>query len=273
MGVLDGKSAIVTGSARGIGRATAELLASQGAQVLINDLDGDVAEQASQEISGETAVFSGDLTEGRRGREARAERDRRVREDRHHRQQRRLHDRRADPQDVRRAVPGDARHPPDRAVQGDPRRRAAPARARQEGARGRQRGVPQDRQHLLDLGHDGQRRAGQLLLRQGGRHRPHQDARQGVGPVQGQRQRGRLRLHRHAPDGRQGGGEHDGDRRREGAARHPRADARDGLDADPARTPRHSPRRPPAASSSCARRGPTTCTARSSTSPAASSSG
>jgi 3-oxoacyl-[acyl-carrier protein] reductase len=64
MGVLDGKSAIVTGSARGIGRATAELLASQGAQVLINDLDGDVAEQAAKEISGETAVFSGDLTKG-----------------------------------------------------------------------------------------------------------------------------------------------------------------------------------------------------------------
>jgi 3-oxoacyl-[acyl-carrier protein] reductase len=64
MGVLDGKSAIVTGSARGIGRATAELLASQGAQVLINDLDGDVAEQAAGEIQGETAVFAGDLTKG-----------------------------------------------------------------------------------------------------------------------------------------------------------------------------------------------------------------
>ncbi len=62
MGVLDGKSAIVTGSARGIGRATAELLSEQGAQVLINDLDGDVAEQAAQEIAGETAVFGGDLT-------------------------------------------------------------------------------------------------------------------------------------------------------------------------------------------------------------------
>jgi 3-oxoacyl-[acyl-carrier protein] reductase len=64
MGVLDGKSAIVTGSARGIGRATAELLVSQGAQVLINDLDGDVAEQAAGEIQGETAVFAGDLTKG-----------------------------------------------------------------------------------------------------------------------------------------------------------------------------------------------------------------
>jgi 3-oxoacyl-[acyl-carrier protein] reductase len=62
VGVLDGKAAIVTGSARGIGRATAELLAAQGARVLINDLDADVAEQASSEIEGETAVFGGDLT-------------------------------------------------------------------------------------------------------------------------------------------------------------------------------------------------------------------
>ena len=62
MGVLDGKAAIVTGSARGIGRATAELLSEHGAQVLINDLDGDVAEQTAGEISGETAVYAGDLT-------------------------------------------------------------------------------------------------------------------------------------------------------------------------------------------------------------------
>jgi 3-oxoacyl-[acyl-carrier protein] reductase len=62
VGVLDGKSAIVTGSARGIGRAVAELLSDNGAQVLINDLDGDVAEQAAQEIKGETTVFAGDLT-------------------------------------------------------------------------------------------------------------------------------------------------------------------------------------------------------------------
>ena len=62
MGLLDGKAAIVTGSARGIGRATAELFAAEGAKVLINDLDQDVAEQTASEISGETAVFAGDLT-------------------------------------------------------------------------------------------------------------------------------------------------------------------------------------------------------------------
>ena len=62
MGVLDDKVAIVTGSARGIGRATAELLSEQGAKVLINDLDGDVAEQTASEIAGETVVYGGDLT-------------------------------------------------------------------------------------------------------------------------------------------------------------------------------------------------------------------
>ncbi|MGZ4389268.1 MAG: SDR family NAD(P)-dependent oxidoreductase [Gaiellaceae bacterium] len=62
MKVLEGKAAIVTGSARGIGRATAELLAEHGARVLVNDLDSDLAEQAASEIGGETAVFGGDLT-------------------------------------------------------------------------------------------------------------------------------------------------------------------------------------------------------------------
>jgi 3-oxoacyl-[acyl-carrier protein] reductase len=62
MAVLDGKVAIVTGSARGIGRATAELLSEHGAKVLINDLDGDAAEQTAQEIDGDTLVFAGDLT-------------------------------------------------------------------------------------------------------------------------------------------------------------------------------------------------------------------
>ena len=63
MGLLEGKAAIVTGSARGIGRATAERFISEGAKVLINDIDGDVAEQAASEIEGETAVYAGDLTE------------------------------------------------------------------------------------------------------------------------------------------------------------------------------------------------------------------
>src|SRR5919197_42590 len=62
MGVLDDKVAIVTGSARGIGRATAELPSEHGAKVVINDLDADVAQQTADEIAGETVVFGGDLT-------------------------------------------------------------------------------------------------------------------------------------------------------------------------------------------------------------------
>ena len=63
MGVLDGKTAIVTGSARGIGRATAALLAEHGARVLISDLDGDAAEQAAAELDSDTPFFAGDLTQ------------------------------------------------------------------------------------------------------------------------------------------------------------------------------------------------------------------
>lgn len=62
MSVLDGQVAIVTGSARGIGRATAELLSQQGAKVVINDLDGDIANETADAIRGDTLVFAGDLT-------------------------------------------------------------------------------------------------------------------------------------------------------------------------------------------------------------------
>ena len=65
MGMLDGRVAIITGSGRGIGRATAELLSREGAKVVITDLDGDVAEQAASEIAGEAVVHVGDLTRER----------------------------------------------------------------------------------------------------------------------------------------------------------------------------------------------------------------
>ncbi len=62
MGVLDGKVAIVTGSARGIGKATATLLAEHGARVVVSDVDADAAQEAASALGGETAVHAGDLT-------------------------------------------------------------------------------------------------------------------------------------------------------------------------------------------------------------------
>ena len=58
MGKLAGKTAIVSGAGRGIGRSVAIKLAAEGANVVVNDLDPDPAEQVVAEITaaGGTAV-------------------------------------------------------------------------------------------------------------------------------------------------------------------------------------------------------------------------
>jgi 3-oxoacyl-[acyl-carrier protein] reductase len=63
MQLLEDKVAVVTGSARGIGRATAEALAAQGARVLVSDLDGDLAHEVARSLPGESVAHVSDLTE------------------------------------------------------------------------------------------------------------------------------------------------------------------------------------------------------------------
>lgn len=50
--MLEGKVAVVTGAGRGLGRAYAEALAAAGAAVVVNDIDGDVAKEVVDAITG-----------------------------------------------------------------------------------------------------------------------------------------------------------------------------------------------------------------------------
>lgn len=66
MGKLVGKVALVSGSGRGIGLAIAKKLASEGASVVVNDLEESVAAAAAREIEAASgtrvAICAGDVT-------------------------------------------------------------------------------------------------------------------------------------------------------------------------------------------------------------------
>jgi NAD(P)-dependent dehydrogenase (short-subunit alcohol dehydrogenase family) len=66
MGVLDGKVAIVTGSASGIGRASARAFADAGAKVVVADIDAAGAQETAQRINkdgGDALAVQVDVTD------------------------------------------------------------------------------------------------------------------------------------------------------------------------------------------------------------------
>lgn len=52
MGLLDGQTAVVTGAAQGIGFAVAELLVSEGARVVVGDINLEAAQSAVESLGG-----------------------------------------------------------------------------------------------------------------------------------------------------------------------------------------------------------------------------
>ena len=56
MGLLEGKVALVTGAAQGLGLAIAERYTAEGATVVVADLDGDAAGEAAERLQGATSV-------------------------------------------------------------------------------------------------------------------------------------------------------------------------------------------------------------------------
>ena len=66
MGMLEGKVAILTGSGRGIGAATAKMFGAEGASVVVSDLDPNPAEEtaaAIRAVGGKAVVVAGDVTD------------------------------------------------------------------------------------------------------------------------------------------------------------------------------------------------------------------
>ncbi|MCP5371399.1 MAG: glucose 1-dehydrogenase [Hyphomicrobiales bacterium] len=62
MGRVDGKAALVTGAASGLGAASARLLAAEGARVLLTDLDGDGAARVAADMGGAAIAAAHDVT-------------------------------------------------------------------------------------------------------------------------------------------------------------------------------------------------------------------
>ena len=68
---LDGRTAIVTGAANGLGRAEAIALAAEGAAVVLNDLPGPAVQAVADEITGQAGGPSSARATSASGRPAR----------------------------------------------------------------------------------------------------------------------------------------------------------------------------------------------------------
>ena len=60
---LEGRVAIVTGAAGGIGRATVELFVKEGARVVMTDLEGESLAEAARPLGDAVAVVAGDVSD------------------------------------------------------------------------------------------------------------------------------------------------------------------------------------------------------------------
>ena len=62
MNRLDGKVAVITGAASGMGAATARLFASEGARVLVTDMDDEKGRNIAEELGDQGDFFHVDVS-------------------------------------------------------------------------------------------------------------------------------------------------------------------------------------------------------------------